>query len=117
MSPANKFWLGVLGIFLFIIFIKEPTIFFIVFISYLIVNTVAYLSINTELEYVLEEQKKYKEEQKKEKDSRWFTNYYEDQTEKIEKYTFYLRLIFIYWVITAFKSFNNFLNNKFSKNG
>ena len=117
MSPANKFWLGVLTIFLIVILIKLPVLFFVIFIIYLIVTNVLYFIIISELNYVLEQQEKYVEHQKREKEERWFNNYYEDKTKEIEKYLFYLKFTINYWIVKTFKLFNNFLNNKFSKNG
>lgn len=116
MSPASKFWLGVILLLLIIIQIKLPILFFIIFILYLIVSSVLYFIINAELKGLLLQQEYYEERQRKE-EATWFKNHYSDRTKEIERYLFYLKFILIHWVVTAFNSFNNFLNNKFSKNG
>lgn len=117
MSPASKFWLGVIILSFLLISIKEPLIFSFVVIVYLIVSSVLYFIINDELKRLLLQQEYYEEYQRKEKATTWLKNHYSTRTKEIERYLFYLKFILIHWVVTAFNSFNNFLNNKFSKNG
>ena len=118
MSPASKFWLGVILLLLIIILIKLPILFFIIFILYLIVSCILYVSGKSELEQLLKEQEIYEEILKqKEENRRWVNNSYKDRAEEIKRYSFYLKFSIIYWLEEIVKSFNNFLNNKFSKNG
>lgn len=85
MSPANKFWLGVLVLVFLLLLIKNPCLLLGIIILWFIVSSVFYI-------FVIDE-------------GTSADNYL------LAKYSP------IHLSITLIRKFNNFLNNKFSKNG
>ena len=73
-----------------------------------------FLVLTEELTYLYEDQDEYLKE--REKSGGWFCSYKSDKSEEIAKKEFYIKIIYVYWILFAIRSFNNYLNNKFSKN-
>lgn len=116
MSPANKFWLGLLSIIILLLCISSKFFFYTFLLIYIVVGFIIFLTLNQQLIELYDFQDEYLREQQKEKSSSWFTSYKSDKSEEIAKKEFYIKISYVYWILFAIRSFNNYLNNKFSKN-
>lgn len=116
MSPANKFWLGLLSIIILLLCISSKFFFYSLFVIYIIVGPIIFLVLTEELSRLYADQDEYLKERERDKSDRWFSSYKSDKSEEIAKKEFYIKFSYIYWIIFIIKNFNNYLNNKFSKN-
>ena len=115
MSPANKFWLGLLSIIILLLCISSKSFFYTFLLIYIVVGFTIFLILTEELSCLYEDQDEYLRE--KDRSDRWFNSYRKiDKSEEITKKEFYIKFSYIYWIIFIIKNFNNYLNNKFSKN-
>lgn len=116
MSPANKFWLGLLSIIILLLCLSSKFFFYTFLLIYIVVGFIIFLVLTEELSYLYADQDEYLKEKEREKSGRWFRSYESDKSEEIAKKEFYIKFSYIYWILFAIRSFNNYLNNKFSKN-
>ena len=117
MSPANKFWLGLLSIIILLLCISSKFFFYTFLLIYIIVGPIIFLVLTEELSRLYEDQDEYLREKERDKSDRWLNSYRRmDKSEEITKKEFYIKFSYIYWIIFIIKNFNNYLNNKFSKN-
>ena len=116
MSPANKFWLGLLSIIILLLCLSSKSFFYTFLLIYIVVGFVIFFILNQELIELYDFQNEYLREQQREKSNRWFSFYKSDKSEEIAKKEFYIKISYVYWILFAIRSFNNYLNNKFSKN-
>ena len=116
MSPANKFWLGLLSIIILLLCLFSKFFFYTFLLIYIIVGPIIFLVLTEELSRLYEDQDEYLREQQREKSNRWFSSYESDKSEEIAKKEFYIKISYVYWILFAIRSFNNYLNNKFLKN-
>ena len=117
MSPANKFWLGLLSIIILLLCISSKSFFFSLLVIYIFVGPIIFLVLTEELSCLYEDQDEYLREKERDRSDRWFNSYRGiDKSEEITKKEFYIKFSYIYWIIFIIKNFNNYLNNKFSKN-
>ena len=116
MSPANKFWLGLLSIIILLLCLSSKFFFCTFLLIYIVVGFIIFLTLNQQLIELYDFQDEYLREQQKEKSNRWFSSYKSDKSEEIAKKEFYIKISYVYWILFAIRSFNNYLNNKFSKN-
>ena len=116
MSPANKFWLGLLSIIILLLCLSSKFFFYTFLLIYIIVGPIIFLVLTEELSCLYDFQDEYLREQQREKSNRWFSSYESDKSEEIAKKEFYIKISYVYWILFAIRSFNNYLNNKFSKN-
>ena len=116
MSPANKFWLAVSSIIILLLSISSSFFFNTFLITYIIVGAVTFFALIKELTELYADQDKYLEEKRKEESNRYFSIYKTDRSEEIAKKEFLIKTSYLYWIVFGIKTFNNYLNNKFSKN-
>ena len=118
MSPANKFWLGLLSIIILLLCLSSKFFFYTFLLIYIVVGPIIFLVLTEELSGLLyEDQDEYLREKERDRSDRWFNSYRRmDKSEEITKKEFYIKFSYIYWIIFIIKNFNNYLNNKFSKN-
>lgn len=117
MSPANKFWLGLLSIIILLLCLSFKFFFYTFLLIYIVVGPIIFLVLTEELSYLYEDQDEYLREKERDKSIRWLNSYRRmDKSEEITKKEFYIKISYVYWILFAIRSFNNYLNNKFSKN-
>ena len=116
MSPANKFWLGLLSIIILLLCLSSKFFFYTFLLIYIVVGPIIFLVLTEELTRLYEDQDEYLKEREREKSGGWFRSYNSDKSEEIAKKEFYIKISYVYWILFAIRSFNNYLNNKFSKN-
>ena len=116
MSPANKFWLGLLSIIILLLCLSSKLFFYTFLYIYIVVGLIMFLVLTEELSDLYADQDEYLKEREREKSEGWFRSYKSDKSEEIAKKEFYIKISYVYWILFAIRSFNNYLNNKFSKN-
>ena len=117
MSPANKFWLVLLSIIILLLCLFSKFFFYSLLVIYIIVGPIIFLVLTEELSRLYEDQDEYLREKERDKSDRWLNSYRRmDKSEEITKKEFYIKISYVYWILFAIRSFNNYLNNKFSKN-
>ena len=117
MSPANKFWLGLLSIIILLLCISSKIFFYSLLVIHIIIGPIIFLVLTEELSHLYEDQDEYLREKERNRSDRWFNSYKRmDKSEEIAKKEFYIKISYVYWILFAIRSFNNYLNNKFSKN-
>ena len=116
MSPANKFWLGLLSIIILLLCLSSKFFFYTFLVIYIIVGPIIFFILNQQLIELYDFQNEYLKEREREKSGGWFRSYKSDKSEEIAKKEFYIKISYVYWILFAIRSFNNYLNNKFSKN-
>ena len=117
MSPANKFWLGLLSIIILLLCTSSKFFFYTFLLIYIIVGPMIFLVLTEELSRLYKDQDEYLREKERDRSDSWFNSYRGmDKSEEIAKKEFYIKISYVYWILFAIRSFNNYLNNKFSKN-